>query len=165
MFGRFKYIHAGSRGSRGYDAVAQDGIHSLNRVKWIRACLAHAHLPLTPSLVARYSHLIAGSMGSDVFVHLVSDNIHKRVPSQPHNKDAALNLSTYTETGLLSPKLTSGLRNFSGGVSVFAHWLVGQVGEGRCSYAFQSSRANQSNKVRMWTFLWPILSHMLLIAL
>jgi len=87
-----------------------------------------------------------------------SDNIHKRVPSQPHNKDAALNLSTYTETGLLSPKLTSGLRNFSGGVSVFAHWPVGQVGEGRCSYAFHSSHAN---KVRMW----PILSHMLLIAL
>ena len=53
---------------------------------------------------------------------------------------------TYTETGPLSPKLTSGLRNFFGGVSVFAHLPVGQVGEGRCSYAFQSSHAN---KVRM----------------
>ena len=51
-----------------------------------RALHMHMHTcPWPLHLVACYSHLIAGSMGSDVFVHLVSDNIHKRVPSQPHN--------------------------------------------------------------------------------
>lgn len=84
-------------------------------------------------------------MGSGMFVRLVSGNIHKCVPPQPHNKGPApepVNKPTYTETGV-----HTGLRNFSDGVSVFACWPVGQVGDGRYSYAILHT-LNQSNKVK-----------------